>query len=163
MADNKPTPKPKTKLALTPPFGSPVASPTPQPDGTPVIPPELMPLFQFALKSIPPGAIATLFKQHWKVVAAFVLPLVFVTWNNIKQIWQGPAALEAISTEISRDREERDTFRTNLSTLSTQFSRQASEEEAAHKKLDEKIERILWLMQTQGGAKVYPPSSPNVP
>jgi hypothetical protein len=145
MADNKPSPK--LKLQLTPSSGMPVAALTPLPEDSPTkaIPPELVEIFKAALETLPPNTVTRLLRKHWVWVLGLIAPLALTTYQSVKNIIEGPAQVAALVTSTAQDHADIAQLRKDLSNIDT------------------KLDRVIWLMQTQSGAKIYPPSAPNIP
>lgn len=121
--------------ALTP-AGTPIVIPGAVPTGAEPkhLTPETVQLLTAALNALPPGAGKKLLTQYWGYVLALLVPLILTTYQNVKEIWQGPATIAAIRQEYADDHKA---------------------VEALQKRLDEterKLDQILWILNKQGGA-----------
>lgn len=134
---------PEANNPMTPNQPVPAATLQLTPNGTPVIPgqsipPELVALFKVALETLPPNAFSQFLKQNWKwvltTITSLLLPLLLTTYNAVQDMLAGPAQITALATVVDNDRKEVEALKGQV------------------KELDEKLDRLLWLMQTSNGA-----------
>lgn len=135
-AEKKPTTG-KQRAVATP------ITPTPLP---PSIPPELIELFRVALTSLPPNAFSQFIKRHWgwvlSIVTTLFFPLLLTTYSAAQDLLEGPAQLATLAEVVNSDRKEVESLKKQV------------------KELDEKLDRVLWIVQSKDGGVAYPSSQP---
>lgn len=136
MPDPKKSPTGKsTKVTLVSPGEPPTAAPT--------IPPELVDLFRAAIETLPPNAITQVVKKNWAWVLALVAPLLLSTYQSVRQIVEGPAQVAALVASTAQDHADVVQVKKDIASIDT------------------KLDRVLWIVQTQGGSHSYPASQPS--
>jgi hypothetical protein len=118
-------------------------TPTPLP---PTIPPELVELFKAALQTLPPNAFSQFLRANWKwvltTIVSLVLPLGLTTYNAVTELLAGPARIATLAEVATQDRKEVEALKAQV------------------KELNDKTDRLLWLIQTKGGANIFPTTQP---
>lgn len=142
MSNTQDPPVPSTSLAraaaLTP-EGSPIVLPGVVTQGTPpTLSAEGVQLLNAAYQAIPPGAIKSFLLQNKTLVVGLVIPLALTTYSNLKQIWEGPTAIAAVTKQS-------DSNRARIEVL-----------EKKMEGLDGKLDKVLWIVSHNG-----PTSGPN--
>jgi hypothetical protein len=104
-------------------------------------------LLTAALNTLPPGAGAELLKKNWGYVVALLLPLLLTTYQNIKDIWAGPATLTAITETATKDRKAVEEVKTQLDAM----QKKAGE-------IEVKLDKVLWILNQRPGLPSSGPS-----
>ena len=132
--------------ALTP-HGTPIILPGVSVKGTPpTLDPAAVALLQNAYQAIPPGTIKTPLGQNWGYVLALCVPLILTTYQNIKEIWSGPAALAVVAKQADDDHKSIDGLKAQIEAVSKSVEAEVRASETAHKDLNNKLDRILWSL-----------------
>lgn len=95
-----------------------------------------------ALDSLPPNALTRLMQKHWVWVLGLIAPLVLTTYQSVRQIIEGPAQVAALVESTKQDHEDVAQLKRDVEGI------------------DAKLDRVLWMMQTQSGSRPWPASQP---
>jgi hypothetical protein len=104
-------------------------------------------LLTAALNTLPPGAGADLLKKNWQWVAALLVPLLLTTYQNVKEIWSGPATIAAIRQEYADDHKAVEALKGQLD---------AMQKKAAE--IEIKLDKALWILNQRAGLPSSGPS-----
>ena len=142
------------------------ALPVPTPAGTPTIAPaapttateaQVQAAIAAALNATPPS-------WGWSTLPAWVrngayaaaAPLLLTAYNSGKQLLEGPAQLKAIEASVAASTKDIESMRALLSDL----KKQVDDGGKISAGLGEKVDRLIWLQQTNNGEKAWPASRP---
>jgi hypothetical protein len=126
-------------VALTP-SGTPiVVAGVPAPTQPPTLSPEMAQLLTAALNQVPPGALKQILTKNWGYLVALAVPLLLTTWTNLQQIWEGPTQLAEVEARYDADHKR-------LEALAEDVAALAKTSAAAHKEIQEQLERVLWSL-----------------